>query len=448
MTDQKRSPYGLALLLAILIFQNNVRDGRGGAAASAASFVRTSGPRFVMNGRPFYANGFNAYWLMYMASVPSERAKVSTAFQQASAYGMNLARTWAFSDGGSSPLQVSPGVYNEAMFKGLDFVISEAGKHGVYLILSLANQWNDFGGRNQYVQWARQRGQSLNSDDDFFRNDVVKTFYKNHIKAVLTRVNTITGVAYKDDPTIFAWELMNEPRCQSDLSGATLQAWISEMAGYVKSLDGNHMVEVGMEGFYGVSHPDRERFNPGNYVVGTDFITNHQLPVIDFATIHAYPDQWKSGSSEQEQMAFLSSWIQSHTQDCSQVLKKPLLVAEFGKSSRSSGFSTAGRDALYSTVYDAVYSSAQVGGSCAGATFWQLMVEGMDNMKDGYEVVMSECPSTAAIISRQSRRLSTVPVNSINGVPTVPSSAKFPKRKGMSMNNVTSSAASTPKVKT
>ncbi|XP_078445204.1 putative mannan endo-1,4-beta-mannosidase 9 [Wolffia australiana] len=369
---------------------------------ASRSFAKTNGTQFVINGQHFYANGFNAYWFMQMASDIADRTKVSSAFLQASLHGMNLARTWAFSDGGSRPLQISPGVYNEAMFKGLDFTVAEAKKHGVYLILSLSNNYNDFGGKNQYVQWARQSGENLNSDDDFFRSDLAKAFYKNNVKAVISRVNTFTGLAYKDDPTIFAWELINEPRCPSDLSGRTLQAWMSEMAAYVKSIDANHLLEVGMEGFYGESWPEKKAFNPG-YEVGTDFIANHQIPGIDFATIHAYPDQWSPGSGELEQQAFLRSWIASHVQDCARVLRKPLLIAEFGKSTRSA--SATQRDVLFNAVYDAVFSSALAGGPASAAAFWHLLVEGMEGFADGYEVVLSQSPSTAGIISQQSRRM-------------------------------------------
>ena len=66
--------------------------------------------------------------------------------------------------------------------KGLDFVVAEARRYGIKLILSLANNYESFGGKKQYVDWARSRGQYLSSDDDFFRNSVVKGYYKNHIR--------------------------------------------------------------------------------------------------------------------------------------------------------------------------------------------------------------------------------------------------------------------------
>ncbi|KAK6922684.1 GTP binding domain [Dillenia turbinata] len=157
--------------------------------------IRTRGVHFVLNGMPYYANGFNAYWLIFFALDSSQKSKVSSAFQEASSHGLNVARTWAFSDA------------------GVEFVISEPRNYGIKLILGLVNNYESFGGKKQYVDWARSQGQ----------NPVVKGYYKNHIKTVLSRYNKFTGIYHKNDPTMMAWELMNEPRCTSDPSGRTFQ---------------------------------------------------------------------------------------------------------------------------------------------------------------------------------------------------------------------------------
>ncbi|PKA54629.1 Mannan endo-1,4-beta-mannosidase 1 [Apostasia shenzhenica] len=399
----------LVALSALQLLCHGARGAEHSSTTDHQGFVRTSGIHFLLNGRPFYINGFNAYWLMLVASDPAQREKVSSTFQQASSHGLNVVRTWAFSDGGSNhALQTSPGVYNEQMFVGLDFVISEAKKHGLYVILSLVNNYNEFGGRAQYVQWGRQHGQSaLSSDDDFYRNDLVKGYYKSHVKTILTRMNTMTGTTYMNEPTILAWELMNEPHCLSDLSGSTLQSWIREMAGHVKFIDKNHLLEIGLEGFYGESVPSRKQFNPSNEI-GTDFLNNNRLPDIDFATIHAYPDHWMPGSSVQAQTSFTNKWMTSHVEDAGGVLRKPLMLMEFGKSSRASGYNVAERDAFFSLVYDAIYSSARGQGAFAGGLFWQLLVDGMENLWDGYEVIFSQSPSTASLIWLQSRRISAL----------------------------------------
>ncbi|KAI4965075.1 hypothetical protein ZWY2020_057523 [Hordeum vulgare] len=269
--------------------------------------------------RAFYSDGFNAYWLMYMASNPDERSKVVDVLDQASRLGATVVRTWAFSDGQASnrPLQIIPGVYNEKVFVGLDFVIAEAKKRGIYLILSLVNNMDNFGGKKQYVQWARDRGHYLRSDDDFFSDAVTQKFYKNHIKRMVTRVNTFTRVAYKDEPTIFAWTL------------------VRSMSAYVKSVDPNHMVEIGMEGFYGESTPERKRFNLGQGTAAAPTLSpTTASPPSTSATIHFYPDQWMPGSSSQAQVEFTKRWMASHIEDAATVLGKPLLVAEFGWSAR------------------------------------------------------------------------------------------------------------------
>ena len=64
--------------------------------------------------------------------------------------------------------------------EALDFVVSEANKYGLRLILSLENNYVNFGGKAQYVQWASYAGHNLHSEDDFFTNRTVKSYYKNH----------------------------------------------------------------------------------------------------------------------------------------------------------------------------------------------------------------------------------------------------------------------------
>ncbi|KAK9742685.1 hypothetical protein RND81_03G190800 [Saponaria officinalis] len=366
-------------------------------------FISRNGAQFMLNGYKFYANGFNAYWLMYEAYDPSTRQRVSNAFEDASNYGLTIARTWAFSDAGSAPLQYYPGYYNEQMFQGLDFIISEAKKYGIKLILSLVNNYKDYGGRQQYVEWA-----NLTAEDDFYTNPTVKYFYKNHVKAVLTRMNTITNIAYKDDPTIMAWELMNEPRCTSDLSGQTLQNWIGEMAWYVKSIDSTHLLEIGLEGFYGASIPGKIQINPYNCQYGTDFIANNQISGIDFATVHSYPDQWLGNAGKEAQLTFLEQWVDQHIQDSQNILQKPVLFTEFGKSYNVAGYNPGDRDQMYSVIYNQIYFSATNGGAAAGGLFWQMLVGGMDTFRDGYDVVLRDNPSLGALIFQESQKLSSL----------------------------------------
>ncbi|KAF7824943.1 Mannan endo-1,4-beta-mannosidase 5 [Senna tora] len=214
-------------------------------------------------------------------------------------------------------------------------------------------------------------------------------------------MNTITRTAYEDEEAIMAWELINEPRCQADYSGNT----ITEMGAYVKSIDGNHLLEVGMEGFYGDSIPRRKQYNPG-YQVGTDFITSNLIQHIDFATIHAYPDNWLGDESEDVQEGFMQKWMTSHWEDSERILKKPLVLSEFGKSKKDKGYSINARDSYMNFVYSSFNNLAE-NGTFSGAMVWQLLDEGMDPYDDGYEIVLSQDTSTNSIITHQSSQIAS-----------------------------------------
>ncbi|KAJ6967692.1 hypothetical protein NC653_035805 [Populus alba x Populus x berolinensis] len=197
----------------------------------------------------FYVNGWNSYWLRMESVWSSSRSKVSEMLKRGSQMGLTVCRTWAFSDGhGPDALQVSPGVFNERVFKGLDYVIVEARRNRIRLILSLVNNLVAFGGKTQYVKWAKEAGVNVSSSDDsFFSNPVIKDYFKAYIKAlfdckmngsieyefllcifqaVVKRKNSLSGVRYSEEPAIFAWELMNEPRCSSSSSAPAFRVMV------------------------------------------------------------------------------------------------------------------------------------------------------------------------------------------------------------------------------
>ncbi|KAL6010268.1 hypothetical protein ACLOJK_000699, partial [Asimina triloba] len=465
--ERRRALYrpilGLATILAIVYvnFGDRFRFPMVLWRQPKMSFISTSNSSHLFvdqgSGQLLAINGWNSYWLMEQSiwDGPSRR-RVSEMLRRGANMGMTVCRTWAFSDGGPNALQVSPGVFDERVFQlhpdligdslsdsidldhfffmvlcylgtfvqlkrlkfkherhpcychhALDFVIVEARKYKIRLILSLVNNLNAFGGKAQYVRWAQASGANVtSSSDSFFSDSTIKGYYKSYIKTVLTRKNSYSGIKYSEEPAIFAWELMNEPRCLSSSSAPVLQAWIAEMATFIKSLDQKHLLTVGLEGFYSPKTTERAGVNPGEWAdsLGSDFIMNSAVENIDFASVHAYPDSWIPSANLEEKVKYLSHWVDSHVSDGEKILKKPLMFTEIGSSLHGQKQGLYDRDVLLKIVYDKIYESAKRKQAGAGALIWQLLVEGVE-YSDEFSLIAWDHPSTYKLIVEQSCRL-------------------------------------------
>lgn len=352
-------------------------------------WVGVNGDTFRKDGGPFYYAGANCYYLMVYSAADSLRVYVDEVFADAKAMGLTVIRTWAFNDGASqwNALQTSPGVYDERVFRGLDYVLHKASESGIHLVLPFVNNWNDYGGMNQYVTW---RGGG--SHDQFYTDANCRQWYKDHIAAVLNRVNTYNGRTYKNDPTVLAWELANEPCATSGPSGDLLQGWIEEMASYVKGLDPQHLLTIGHIGYYGPSGP---RANPKTWMdtQGVDFIRNHQPSEIDFACFHDIADGWNM--TYQQSM----DWTRNHIDDTDLLLGKPVVQEEMAKMRP-----IADRDARYQGWYDELYAQASAGDAAGGSSFWILYHNAYPDY-DNYGVYYPTDASTAAIIASEAGKM-------------------------------------------
>ena len=353
-------------------------------------FVRVEGTKFIIRdgnncAHPFYISGWNQWETMeaaagalelHGASLPqgvTGPAMVRQILDKAKQQGLNVLRTWGHPVSKEYALASAPGVYNEMVFRGLDYLLDECRKRGIRVLLVLTDNWQPVGGADQFLGWGR--GDAM-VHEDFFSDPKVKELYKQHVRTFLTRVNTINGIEYRNDPTIFALDLINEPRCYR--CGGVLAEWIEEMASWVKSIDSNHLLTVGEEGFY----PNHEETgvterqlvaNPQGatswaFWEGQHFSRDHSSSFIDFTAIHLWIHNWEDPTE-----SFARRWLQQHIAD-SAVLQKPLLLEEFG----AWGAEEFGkqRTAWYKLIYDILAGDVRQGGPTAGALFWQWFGNG------------------------------------------------------------------------
>jgi hypothetical protein len=140
------------------------------------------------------------------------------------------------------------GTYGEISFVHLDRALQYANRHGIRLIIPFIDNWEFFGG---VAAFAAFRGLPR---DAFFSDSNLILDFKNAIGYVLNRVNTFTGVRYRDDPAIFAWQLGNE-LCIGELHNWNApnyrvtppSSWATEIANHIRTIDNNHLI---MDGFW------------------------------------------------------------------------------------------------------------------------------------------------------------------------------------------------------
>eukprot|EP00891_Asterochloris_glomerata_P004449 jgi/Astpho2/4449/Aster-00059 len=314
---------------------------------------------------------------------------VGFTYNSALSLGMNTVRAFGHGTVPAFPLQISPGNYSEAAFVALDKLIARAGQAGIKLLLTFGDNWMFADSKMNYLDWTG----NTNNTNAFFTDSAVKQLYKNHIAKVTNRNNTVNGITYRNDPAIFAWDLMNEVRCEcypttlypappmipeclpecADL----VTAWVNEMAAYTKTQDPNHLLTVGIEGFYSEYDPQNVA-NPGNgwaSLTGQNFTDQHSSPSIDFGAIHYWPDRWTLGQAPASP-DFLQYWVGNHSLNMA-ALNKPLLLEEFGVEVEPPALPAgiARRNTFYQTIYNALTASVNSASGAAsalrGAMFWK-----------------------------------------------------------------------------
>lgn len=245
--------------------------------------------------------GTNFWYGVILASEGQggDRARLAAELDTLHALGLDNLRILVGGDGStadntpfqiSPTLQTAPGVYNDTLLRGLDYLLCELEKRDMRAVLYLNNAWEWSGGYGKYLEWAGHgRCPMPNTDgyqtyvdhvSHFVNCDTAKALAYDHVRNIVGRTSSITGRPIAESPAIMSWQICNEPRPFGRDNKEAMIQWLDSTARLIKSIDHNHLVSTGSEGRFGCEF-DLEAWK-----------RLHTLPSIDYANIHIWPYNW------------------------------------------------------------------------------------------------------------------------------------------------------------
>ena len=352
--------------------------------------VQVRGTHLMMNELPYYFAGTNFWYGYYLGSpgATGDRERLCRELDSLVALGITNLRVLGGSESGERQRAVkpaiihSPGVYDDTLLLGLDYLLAEMDKRNMKAVIYFSNYWEWSGGFTQYLSWANGTpifdpemdgwGNFMNFSASFYSNEKATSYYRDYVKTIILRKNQINGRLYREDPTIMSWQLANEPRPgtnepETEKNLPAFYRWIDETAGYIKSLDSLHLVSTGNEGL------------AGSYQRDECFLQAHRSPHVDYLTMHLWPYNWEWFDPKRpaETLPFTiekaTEYINKHLA-FARTLNKPLVMEEFGIVRDRKEFAPESpvtvRDLYYRMVFAHVYDSARAGSPISGTNFW------------------------------------------------------------------------------
>ena len=307
-------------------------------------FIQVKDGQFIRNGQPYYYIGANFWYGAILASegTGGNRERLHQELDSLKAIGVDNLRILVGADGKRGvptkvepTLQEAPGVYNDTILAGLDYLLAEMEKRDMVAVLYLNNSWEWSGGYSQYLAWAKGDKAPVPAVDgwpafmdyvkDFVVSDSAQALFADHVKYILARTNRYTNRKYTDDPTIMSWQIGNEPRAfaSDSIHKEAFAGWMSRTSALIRSLDPNHLISTGSEGKHGCEE-DLALFE-----------RVHADANIDYMNIHIWPYNWGWAPKDsieanvEKACTNTKAYIDEHL-NIAKKYQKPLVLEEFG----------------------------------------------------------------------------------------------------------------------